>query len=311
MPADFSTGTMFSASMPQWQRTYYEALLLETLRTKSILMPFCTVKEDFRARDTGIITYSEVYDTDHNYNPMAEDTLWLKGAHLDSRTQSISLAIYGDMLKFSDYSEIVQYVNQGNLRGLVQDKIGQNQVDFLDILCRNAFLTHPHKVFAGGTKATRELIAATDLFNPDFAELARTHLEEAEVPGVVATQDSDIQTIVCVTTPRVVHDIRTAAGSNWLEVHQYADGAKKFTGEAGTWGGVRFVRTNRLVLRNHGAVTHQAVLNGATVAGQGAAATVDTIYAPGQATSTRYITVDDVTGFAVGQRVTLHSKSAG
>jgi N4-gp56 family major capsid protein len=311
MPDAYETGVMFSPSMPSWQRTFYDALLLETLRMKSIMVPFCTVKEDFRARDTGQIVFTEVYDTDPVYNPLTEDTIWLKGSHLDSRTKTIDLSIYGDMLKFSDYSEIVQYVNSGNLKGLVQDKIGRNQVDFLDILARNAFLDHPNKVFGGGLRANREAILATDLFDPDFAELARTHLEEAEVPGVVATEDSDIQTIVCVTTPRVIHDIRVAAGSNWLETQQYAGSTRKFTGESGTWGGVRFVRTNRLVLRNHGVVTHQTTLNGATVAGQGSAATVDKVYSPGQSTSTRYITVDDVTGFAVGKSITIHSKDAG
>jgi hypothetical protein len=55
----------------------------------------------------------------------------------------------------------------------------------------------------------------------------------------------------------------------------------------------------------------QSTLNGATVAGQGAAATVDTVYSVGQSTSTRYITLDAVTNFAVGQAVTIHSQALG
>jgi len=307
----YETGAMFSSALPQWQRNYYEALLLETLRTKSILVPFCAMKEDFRARDTGIITYTEVYDTEPNYNPLSEQDLWLRGAHLDSRSVSIGLEIHGDTLKFSDYSEIVQYVNRGDLNGLVRDKIGRNQIDTLDILARNAFLSHPNKVFAGGSRANRAAIQTTDLFDPDFAELARTHLEEAEVPGVSATEDGDGQTIVCVTTPRVIHDIRTAAGNDWLETQQYAGSGRKFTSEVGTWNGVRFVRTNRLVLKNHGAIVHQTTLNGATVPGQGAAATVDNVYSVGQSNSTRYVTVADESGFAVGMYVTIHDQGLG
>jgi len=50
-------------------------------------------------------------------------------------------------------------------------------------------------------------------------------------------------TVVCITTPRVIHDIRTAAGSNWLEVQDYHRTGRPFTNEVGMWGAVRFVRT--------------------------------------------------------------------
>lgn len=307
MPNEYVTGAMFSDALPQWQRTYFESQLLETLRTKSILVPFCAVKEDFAARDTGRMTYTEVFDTDPNYNPLGEQDIWMRGAHLDSRSVTIDLEIHGDTLKFSDYSEVVQYVNKGNLRGLVRDKIGRNQVDMLDILARNAFLSHPNKIYAGGTRASRALIQSTDLFDPDFAELARTHLEEDDIPGIAMEGDGDGAVIACITTPRVLHDIRTAAGSKWLEVQQYVGTNRKFTSEVGMWGGVRFIRTNRLVLPNHGAVSLQTALAAATVPGQGAATTVDNVYTVGQSTSTRYITVDDVTGFEAGMTVTIHS----
>lgn len=309
MANDISTGTMFSSSLPAWQRTYYEQQLLQTLRTKSILVPFTQMKEDFRARDTGVMNYSEVFDTDPDFNPLSEQDIWLRGAHLDSRSVNLTLEIHGDTLKFSDYSEVVQFIKKGDTRGLVREKIGQNMKDYLDILARNAFLSHPNPVYAGGTRANRAAIVATDLFDPDFGELARTHLEEAEVPGIAANSDDDIQIIACVTTPRVIHDIRTAAGSDWLEVHNYAGGVRKFSGEVGTWGGVRYIRTNRMVLRNGGAVVKQTALAAATVPGQGSAATVDTVYNVGQPNSTRYVEVTAVTDFAVGDTITISSKN--
>jgi N4-gp56 family major capsid protein len=305
MPNDVSTGAFYSANIPSWQRTYYEALLLETLRTKSIMVPFCTIKEDFRARDTGIINYTEVFDTDPDFNPLSEQTLWMRGAHLDSRSVQISLEIHGDTLKFSDYSEIVSYINAGNFKGLVQDKIGQNEKDMLDIMARNAFASHPNKSFAAGLRASRLLLQSGDVFDPDWAELARTHLEEAEVPGAVNTLDGPGQTIVCVTTPRVVHDIRNSADSDWLEVQEYNGAISKLTNEAGTWNSVRFIRTNRNVLRNAGAIEHQTTLDGATVVGQGAAATVDTVYSVGQSASHKHIHLASASGFEVGQYITI------
>jgi len=307
MPNEYSTGVIYSSALPAWQRTFYERQLLQTLRTKSILVPFTVMKEDFAARDTGLINYTEVFDTDPDTNPLSEQDIWLRGAHLDSRSVQIGLEIHGDTLKFSDYSEIVQYVNKGDTAGLVRNKIGQNMKDYLDILARNAFLSHPYPVFAGGVRADRASILAGDVFDPDFAELARTHLEEAEVPGVATVSADDVPTIVCATTPRVIHDIRVSAGSAWLEVNQYVGTQRKFTGEVGMWGGVRFVKTQRLVLRNAGAVVQQTALSAPTVVGQGSAATVDQVYNVGQGNSTRNVPVGDTTGFAVGDVVTISS----
>ena len=130
MPTDLTTGLMWSTTQPSWQRDYYSMLLLETLRTKSIMVPYCAQKTDFAAANSGVIVFSEVYDTDPNINAINESNIWLPGAHLDSRTVRIELAIHGDMLKFSDYNQVVQYINKGNIRGLVSEKIGQNQTDY-------------------------------------------------------------------------------------------------------------------------------------------------------------------------------------
>lgn len=306
--AQYETGALWSTTLPASQRTYYEQMLLETLRTKSILVPFTTMKEDFRARDTGVIVFTEVYDTDPNFNALSETGIWLTGSYLDSRSVQIGLEIHGDVLKFSDYNEVVNYWNNGDLRGLIRGKLGQNQVDYLDILARNAFLSidDNYKIFSGTGSADRYDVQQGDVFDPDLGELVRVHLEEREIPGVVQVADAAGQVIVCATTPRVVYDIRTS-NADWLEVQEYEQTGRKFTAEAGMWAGVRYVRTNRLKLFNHGTVTQETTIptGAATVVGQGAAATVDTVYSVGQSGSTRYISVDDSTGFAVGDLVTI------
>jgi N4-gp56 family major capsid protein len=315
MPNAYETGVIFSGELPAWQRTYYDGVLMDTVRMKSIMVPFCAVKSDFRAKETGVMVYSEAYDGEPNWNALTESSLWLSGTHLDTRSVQLSLEIHGDVLKYSDYTAALNYLNSGDYKGLVKDKVGQLVTDTLDILARNAFLDHPNKIYGGGLRANREAILATDLFDPDFAETARVHLEEAEVPGIATVSSDDVQTIVCVTTPRVIHDIRTAAGSAWLEVQQYLGSTRKLTGEAGTWNGVRFVKTNRMRMLNHGAVVNQTTLTADTVKGQGAAATVDKVYTPGQSNSTRYVPVTAVTGtgtaFAVGDVVTIHSADVG
>lgn len=128
--SDYALGNIWSYTLPAGQRTYYESLLLATLRQQSMFVPFCIVKEDFKARDTGQVTYTEVFDTSPNWNPVDENEIWLPGAHLDSRAISITLEGHGDTLKFSDYSEVVNYWNSGNFAGIVRGKLAQNMVDY-------------------------------------------------------------------------------------------------------------------------------------------------------------------------------------
>ena len=308
---DYVTGAMWGTgsvpdTLPSWQRDYYSMLLLETLRMKSILVPYCTVKEDFAAANSGIINFTEVYDTEPNPAALTETSIWLTGGHLDSRKVTLGLEIHGDILKFSDYTEIVQYINKGDMRGLVSEKIGQNQVDYLDLLARNAFLAHPHPNYMG-TATTRATLAQTDLFDPDICETIRVHLEENNIPGVFGPNDDANAgpTIVCITTPRVIKDIRTSATSKWLEVQEYAGPNRKFNNEVGMWAGIRFVKSNRMKLFSAiGSVAQQTTLNGATVVGSGATVSQDG-YTVGQTGAAVNVVVTASSGFAVGDWVTI------
>ena len=181
----------------------------------------------------------------------------------------------------------------------------------LDLLARNAFSAVPsgYKIF-GSDATNRAGIAADDYLALTQINSMRDALEDLEVPGVAATDDSQLKTLVMTTTPRVVSGIRNN-NTAWTAAQEYAGAGRIFNGEVGEWGGVRFVRTNRLRLYNAGAVTAQTTLDGATVAGQGAARTVDTVYTVGQSTATPYITVADLTGLEVGQNVTIHDADLG
>lgn len=307
----YETGAIFTSAVPSWQRTWYESKLLDTVRMKSILVPFATVKEDFAAVQTKQINYTEVYDMEPNWNATSESTIWFKGGALDSRSINIDLAVYHDILKFSDYHNLVDYINSGNIPAIVYDKIGQSLVDTLDILMRNAMLTHPTPTYAGAATSRATLDNVNDKFNVETSELVRTHLEELEVPGVASNEDGGSQAILCITSPRVIHDIRTSVGSAWLDVQNYNATGRKFTSEAGQWGGVRFIKTNRMRLKNAGLASNQSDLDGDTVEGQGAYATVDVVYTPGQSGSTRYVPVTDSSGFAVGDVVTIHANALG
>ena len=310
MAATYETGAIYTATVPNWIRIWYEQQLLDNVRMNCILVPYAKVVEDFTAVKADHITYTEVQDAEPNWNATTENTLWYRGSQLDSRTITLNLRLYHDIMKFSDYNNLVEFVNGGQIPPLIREKLSRSLEETLDILARNAFLTHPTPTYSGAA-TTRATLTAADVFDPDIAELARVHLEELEVPGVASNADGGGAAVLCITTPRVIHDIRTAAGSDWLDVNNYQSTGRKFTSEAGQWGGVRFIKTNRMRLRNAGLATVQTQLNGATVAGQGAAALVDTVYAPGQAGATPHIVVTSSAGFVVGQYVTIHAQTLG
>lgn len=177
----------------------------------------------------------------------------------------------------------------------------------------NAHLTAPNVLYSDAAATSRFDLTASDTVDPDLLGLSYTHLEELDIPGVQSVEDGGGQAIIGLTSPRVIKDIRgTVSESNaskWWDVTKYANPQMKMRNEAGSWDGVRLMKSNRLLLRNYGTVTNQSTLSGATVAGQGSAATVDG-YAVGQTGSTRYVTVADASGFAVGDYVAIHSQSA-
>ena len=311
MAATYETGAIqgfTSPTLPTWQRAYYEEVLLDTIRMKSILVPYAEVKQDFESIKTMSMTFSEVYDLEPNWNATTESTIWYKGGSLDSRTISIGLSMYHDIMKWSDYNKVFTYFSPG-FEQIIKDKVGQQLSDVLDIQMRNAMLQHPYPSYAG-VATTRAGLIATELFDPDFAETVRAHLEDHDVPGVVSTEDGG-PVIVCITTSRVVHDIRTAAGGDWLDVQNYNQTGRKFTAEAGMWAGVRWIKTNRLRLRNAGLASPQTTLTKAIVPGEGSKAVVDVVYTPGQTANQRWIDVTGSAGFAVGDIITVHLLGSG
>ena len=302
------SGQVLSTSIPASQRTYYEMELLNTIRLQSILMGFCRYKEDFSAKATGKMTFTEVLDAAPNWEPHPESVVWLKGGHLDSRQVSLDLQIHGDVLKFNDYADQVSFWNNGDLRSLIRGKLGQLVTDEIDILARNAFLDHP-SMYYPGTATSMATLTALDIMSPTFVQDIVVDLEESNIPGVMSPEDGAPVGVVCVTTPRVIRDIRHNADSPWLEVNAYENTGRIFRNEVGTWNGVRFVKSNRLHMRNYGEVLNQSDLVAAVSPGDGAAA-VDGVYTVGQAGATTYITVTSAVGFAVGDAITVHENLA-
>jgi N4-gp56 family major capsid protein len=290
--------------LPLSYRTYYEAVLMDVLRAQTIYQGYAKPIVDFAARDTKTITFSEVHDLHPAIGALAEGVPFSEGAYLDGKQTSMTISEHGNVVKTNRFHTTTQFWNSGNFESLVREKLGRNLVESLEILARNELLTtqylHYSDAGAGASPASRGVVAADDVFLPDYGDRSKTALESRNALGLNDGSNS----IVCVVHPRQARDIRRSAGSDWQDVMSYAQPGNMLRGEIGMVWGVRYVKNNFAKLANAGAVIAQTTLNGASVKGQGGPDSDD-------AGLSKYVTVAAVTDFAVGQEVTVHTAALG
>jgi hypothetical protein len=121
-------------------------------------------------------------------------------------------------------------------------------------------------------------------------------------------------TILCLTTPGVVYDIRKTKtdDDDWVPTVKYADPKRLLNYEVGQLNGVRYVSSPRLTLWNTGTIIAQWTITAAVTAGDGApdpeTTAVDGVYKTGQKGVTHYLQLSDLASEApaVGDIITVH-----
>jgi len=180
-------------------------------------------------------------------------------------------------------------------------------VDHLDILVRNAFVDAPFALYRG-TASDMAGLGASDVYDPSDGQKVWKYMANRNVPFANDPTGVGGATLLAISTPTVIFDIQNHENDSlWKSVIEYSQPEKALRYEVGAWTGVRYLQTVRNVLFNCGTITAQTQLAVAITPGDGAAATVDSVYTVGQASGvTRYATVDDVTGFSIGDILTIH-----
>jgi N4-gp56 family major capsid protein len=292
------TGVLLTTTMPQSLRDFYNSQLLQVLRAQTIFQQFSIGQEDLGALNTKQIVLTKVYDLMPAIGALTEAEPWLSGAFLNSKQYTMTIREHGNTLKFNRYHTNVMYWDDGNMQGLVRDKLGRNMVESMELLARNAYLDtsrNSHLSYPNNVTARKDLMV-TDIFTPTLAALSRTNLESRNAVALNMGQSP-----VCIIHPRQAHDIREASGSKWKEAAEYGDPSRLFTGEIGMLDGVRYVKNNFCRLPNAGAVVAQTTLSAALAAGEGGPDSDDIT---GYKT---YATVTSSADFAVGMEVAIHS----
>lgn len=287
------------------QRTVYVPELMEAYAHSSLYYRLVDYGVNLAAQRTGSMVFTRPIDPDPNIQTLDNRALWLPQLFMDSQSVTITAERHGGKIQMHKYDDMITYwTEQGavGLRNIMRKRLAPNMVATLDILARNAYIGHFAPMFAGT--------------NSDFGDLARTDTFDPAVGRDVwlwadYTPDPINNPVVGLVSPAAVYSFKSGAGTTeWMGRLDYADPARLLNYEIGQYENVRYAAHPINTLWNCGEVIQQKRITGAIAQGDGApdpaSATVDGVFATGQATQTHYIQLSEADGIAAGDIVTFH-----
>lgn len=299
---------------------YYPTLYSEYKR-RAIFNRFVNVQFNHNGpRATELVVTSQIMPH-ANHDPFPVRGLWGQASYMDTFERRIRFNRYVGKMSLNKYDDMVTYLQLNGVAGLkrvINGGLGHMMTHQMDKLARDAFFKAPFGLYgdgAGGWSGSDfSAIDENDVVNTELLQDVRLGLQERDVP--IAVDEGGLGgDVVCVTSPGVMRDLRFEASQNgnsaaFIDVNKYSNPRAIINGEVGTYHGTRFVQTNNAVLYNAGTIHAQTTVTAPIEMGDGAPnpedTAVDSVEYVGQRDATHYIQVNDVTGFNVGDIVTLH-----
>jgi N4-gp56 family major capsid protein len=291
-------------------RAWYVPDLIDVFRRRSLFRNFVPVKVDLKAQLTDTMYFTLLYDLLPTVDNIGLRDLWLPSLHTDSAKITITMLHYAGKVALHKFDELITYWRKAGAEGLrriVRGLIGPQMTDTLDLLARNAFLDGPFSMYAGDASndGFDDMDSSTDdIFKINLLEQVHLGLSYRNAP-MAQSPEGPTGSVVVLTTPGVIYDIRAASGSDWISRQQYTSNIVTLPYEVGSVYGCRFLQHPALTLWNCGILTDTEHIIAAVSPGDGAAAAVDEVYTPGQSGATQYIQVGDSSSFAVNDIVTI------
>lgn len=325
MPAPYES---FDLHYPQnpWaavetkERTpWYYPELYQEYRRKTIWNRFTSLQYNHNGPKATELVISNLLMPHANHDPIGLRQAWLDTQYMDSFERRIKFQRYAGKLALNRYDDLVTYWTLNGVRGLsrvISEGLGHMLTNTMDKLARDAFLFQaPFALYgSNGAGSSFSDIKNNDKLNRTILQDIRLGMQERDVPFAVDEMGGYGNTIYCITTPGALMDLRRQTPGDttdsFIEINKYTRPEVILRGEVGTMDGVRFLTSNNAMLWNAGEIIHRATIDAAISAGDGApdpsSTAVDSVEYVGQAAATHHITVSDTSGFAVGDRVTIH-----
>ncbi|MBA3621304.1 MAG: N4-gp56 family major capsid protein [Euzebyales bacterium] len=170
--------------------------------------------------------------------PLVEDVDVTPVTFTDSKV-SVTMLEYGNVVKTTAYLRASSYIP---LNPVVANVLGYNAGVSIDTIVRDVFHGGTNVRYAG-TATSRATVANTHLLDAHDVRVANADLRNANVPTFGGKYAAFIH-------PHVSVDLREESGAaGWREPHNYTTPEHIWTGEVGSFEGVRFVETPRALRR--------------------------------------------------------------
>ena len=293
-------GTIYSdlittSALPDSQRIIYSQELEFTSRPALVYdQPgFVEERQEFGLKRGQQAIWTVYHQLPASIAPLVENQDILGGQVTDHQV-SFTVKEYGYAIGTSEALDLLSY--HGPISNIVRTLLAPNQALTMDTICRNMFwyatnraildntqVGPAFKYYTGGAASRGALSPINSLMTADVARASAYHLTVRRVPTMGGQQPS----YVAITHPSVTYDLRT--DPYWKDAQLYAGATRIFNGEEGMIHGMRFIKSDRARIPNGGALTAQQAINANVNAGGNSVA------------------VTTITGFAVGQEVSIHN----
>lgn len=315
-----------------FQRQWYDPVLRDLYQRETIYQRFVTVQFSTLGRPTTApIVLSSLILPHPNFNPVGARVQWMPSSYVDTQDRTINTARYAGKMSYHEADDMIIYFRKDGVRGLakiINQGIGHMMNETMDALSRNAYLlgamTSGYCLYGNGGASFADIATQDDNMKTEVLEDIHLGMLERGVPYADTTNPDSRGTILCVTSPGVIRDLRAETDTNkfadkFIPIAAYARPMLLYTGEIGQYRGVRFLQTPRAVLYNCGEVAVQSAIGSPLAAGSGAPAyadaRVDGVWRVGQDTGvTHYVQLAaatsagdmDLWAAKVNQIITIH-----
>ena len=122
MAAD--TNYLTTSTLTDFLRTLYSADLMAVARPMLYYQQFCEVKREPGTQHAKQVYWTKVHDAPTYIGTLTENDGTVPSGVLDDDQVSVTVYEHGFVFKTTEYLEVTQYLNNGNLSGLIREKIG-------------------------------------------------------------------------------------------------------------------------------------------------------------------------------------------
>lgn len=304
------------------QRQWYVPFLREIYMREAIYSRFVSNQFALTGPNSPVttkMTITSLIPPHANFDPIALRQMWLPASYADTFAREIEFRRYGGKMALHDYDQMITYWQLNGNRGLkpiIDRYLGGMMTETFDMQARNTFFEAPYTKYGqGGSDFASITNWSGHKFTTELIDNVRLGMAERGMPFTVMPNVSfQSARPLCITSPGVIRDLinetdpsATNPQNQFIDVMRYADAGRIIRGEVGIYHNTRFVETPRAILYNSGPFTKQAAITAPVAAGDGATSNkVDKVRQVGQPGVSRFVQVDDASGFAKNDIVTIH-----